>query len=158
MYEQLKDAFNERNIVRQPLLVPVTVHVSESEARLAEETGDVFARLGLAVDRAGPASVIVREVPALLKHSDAEALVRDILSDLQESGISNRIEDSCHEFLATMACHHAVRANRPLSIPEMNALLRAMESTEKSAQCNHGRPTWTTVSLSDLDRLFLRGQ
>jgi DNA mismatch repair protein MutL len=158
MYEQLKDAFNERNIVRQPLLVPVTVHVSESEARLAEEAGDVFARLGLAVDRAGPASVIVREVPALLKQSDAEALVRDILSDLQESGISNRIEDSCHEFLATMACHHAVRANRPLSIPEMNALLRAMESTEKSAQCNHGRPTWTTVSLSDLDRLFLRGQ
>ena len=158
MYEQLKDAFSERSIVRQPLLVPVTVHVSESEARLAEEAGDVFARLGLGVDRVGPSSVIVREIPALLKQSDAEALVRDILSDLQESGISNRIEDSCDEFLATMACHHAVRANRSLSIPEMNSLLRAMESTDRSDQCNHGRPTWTTVSLSDLDRLFLRGQ
>ena len=158
MYEKLKDAFSERNIVRQPLLVPVTVPVSESEARLAEEAGDVFARLGLGVNRVGPASVVVREIPALLKQSDAEALVRDILSDLQESGISNRIEDSCDEFLATMACHHAVRANRSLSIPEMNALLRAMESTDRSDQCNHGRPTWTTVSLSDLDRLFLRGQ
>jgi DNA mismatch repair protein MutL len=158
LYEQLKDAFNEKNIVRQPLLVPVSVTVSESEAALAEGAEEVFARLGLTVDRSGPTSVIVREVPALLRQSDVAALVRDILSDLQESGISNRIEDSCHEFLATMACHHSVRANRTLSIAEMNALLRCMESTEKSDQCNHGRPTWTTVSLADLDRLFLRGQ
>ena len=158
LYEQLKDAFDEMNIVRQPLLVPVPVTVSESEAALAESAGEVFARLGLAVDRSGPASVIVREVPALLKQSDVAALVRDILSDLQEWGISNRIEDRCHEFLATMACHHSVRANRVLSIAEMNALLRSMESTEKSDQCNHGRPTWTMLSLADLDRLFLRGQ
>jgi DNA mismatch repair protein MutL len=158
LYEQLKNAYEAGNIVRQPLLVPLAVAVSESEAALAEEAADLFARVGLTVDRAGPTSVMVREVPALLKQSDLEALVRDILSDLQESGVSNRIEDSCHEFLATMACHHSVRANRALSIAEMNALLRAMESTEKSDQCNHGRPTWTTVSLMDLDRLFLRGQ
>jgi DNA mismatch repair protein MutL len=158
LYEQLKDAFDQRNIVRQPLLVPVSVTVSESEAALAEGAEEVFARLGLAVDRSGPTSVIVREVPALLKQSDIAALVRDILSDLQESGISNRIEDRCHEFLATMACHHSIRANRALSIAEMNALLRSMESTEKSDQCNHGRPTWTTLSLADFDRLFLRGQ
>jgi DNA mismatch repair protein MutL len=123
-----------------------------------EQAAEVFSRLGLSVDRTGPGSVVVREVPALLKQADAEALVRDILSDLQESGITNRIEDRCHQFLATMACHHAVRAHRTLSIAEMNALLRAMETTEKSDQCNHGRPTWTTVSLADLDRLFLRGQ
>jgi DNA mismatch repair protein MutL len=158
LYEQLKDAFDQKNIVRQPLLVPVSVTVSESEAALVEGAEEVFARLGLAVDRSGPTSVIVREVPALLKQSDVAALVRDILSDLQESGTSNRIEESCHGFLATMACHHSVRANRALSIAEMNALLRSMESTEKSDQCNHGRPTWTTVSLADLDRLFLRGQ
>jgi DNA mismatch repair protein MutL len=158
LYEQLKDSFDQRNIVRQPLLVPVSVTVSESEAALAEGAEEVFLRVGLAVDRSGPTSVIVREVPALLKQSDVDALVRDILSDLQESGISNRIEDRCHEFLATMACHHSIRANRALSIAEMNALLRSMESTEKSDQCNHGRPTWATLSLADLDRLFLRGQ
>ncbi|MEX2123184.1 MAG: DNA mismatch repair endonuclease MutL [Woeseia sp.] len=158
VYEQLKNAFDKNNIVRQPLLVPVPIAVTESEAACAEEAGDIFTKLGLAVDRAGPTTVVVREIPALLKQSDAEALVRDILSDLQESGMSNRVEDSCHEFLATMACHHSVRANRMLTVPEMNALLREMERTEKSDQCNHGRPTWTTVSLTDLDRLFLRGQ
>ena len=147
---------NEEAIGREADAVPVAV--SEREAELAEQAGDVFERLGLKLDRVGPASVVVREIPALLKQSDVETLVRDILSDLEESGISNRIEDKSHELLATMACHHAVRANRTLSVAEMNALLRAMESTEKSDQCNHGRPTWTTVSLADLDRLFLRGQ
>src|SRR5690606_24008718 len=125
VYEQLKNAFDEKHIVRQPLLVPVTVAVSEREAELAEQAGDVFERLGLKLDRVGPASVVVREIPALLKQSDVETLVRDILSDLEESGISNRIEDKSHELLATMACHHAVRANRTLSVAEMNALLRA---------------------------------
>jgi DNA mismatch repair protein MutL len=94
----------------------------------------------------------------LLKHADAETLVRDILADLQQSDVSSRLEDTCHGLLATMACHHSVRANRILSIAEMNSLLREMEATDKSDQCNHGRPTWTTVSLQDLDRLFLRGQ
>jgi DNA mismatch repair protein MutL len=158
VYEQLKEAFAANKIVRQPLLVPTPIVVSEGEAEMADEAGRVLAKLGLVVDRTGPATVVVREIPALLKQSDAEALVRDVLSDLQESGMSHRIEERCHELLATMACHHSVRANRSLTVAEMNALLREMESTEKSDQCNHGRPTWTTVSLAELDRLFLRGQ
>lgn len=158
VYEQLKAAFETRSIVRQPLLVPISVVVSEQEASIAEEAGPLFERVGLAIARSGPASVVIREIPALLKHSDVEALVRDVLSDVLESGISNRVEDTCDGFLATMACHHSVRANRTLNIAEMNALLREMESTEKSDQCNHGRPTWTAVSLAELDRMFLRGQ
>ncbi|HEX2138226.1 MAG TPA: DNA mismatch repair endonuclease MutL [Woeseiaceae bacterium] len=158
VYEKLKAAFDAGNVVRQPFLVPAAVSVSEQEAALAEAAGPVFERVGLVVNRGGPSSVVIRELPALLRQADAEALVRDVLSDLQQSDSSSRVEDTCHELLATMACHSAVRANRRLSIAEMNALLREMESTEKSDQCNHGRPTWTAVSLQDLDRLFLRGQ
>ncbi len=158
VYEQLKAAFEAGKMVRQPFLVPAAISVSEREAALAEAAAPVFERVGLVVSRGGPASVVIREVPALLKAADAEALVRDLLSDLEQSEQSSRIEDSCHELLATMACHNAVRANRRLSLAEMNALLREMEATDKSDQCNHGRPTWTAVSLQDLDRLFLRGQ
>ncbi|MCH8336404.1 MAG: DNA mismatch repair endonuclease MutL [Proteobacteria bacterium] len=158
VYEKLKASFSEKSIVSQPLLVPATIAVSESEADLAEEAGEIFSRLGLLVDRGGPTSLLIRQIPALLKQADAEALIRDVLSDLQESGSSNRIEDTCHEILATMACHHSIRANRTLTHPEMNALLREMESTERADQCNHGRPTWTTISIADLDRQFLRGQ
>jgi DNA mismatch repair protein MutL len=158
VYEKLKTSFDAKTIVSQPLLVPATIAVSESEADRAEEAGEVFSRLGLLIDRGGPTSLLIRQIPALLKQADAEALIRDVLSDLQESGSSNRIEDTCHDILATMACHHSVRANRKLTHPEMNALLREMESTERADQCNHGRPTWTTISIADLDRLFLRGQ
>jgi len=157
-YEKLKKGFDDRNLVRQPLLVPETICVAESEANLIEESGEVLAGLGLVVHRAGPTSVTVREVPSLLKNSDIESLLRDVLSDLSEAGQSNRIEDAGDDYLATMACHHSVRANRLLSLDEMNALLRQMEETERADQCNHGRPTWTTVTMSELDRLFLRGR
>jgi DNA mismatch repair protein MutL len=158
VYEKLKKSFDKKSIVSQPLLVPVSIAVSESEANRAEEAAEIFAQLGLLIDRSGPTSLLIRQLPALLKQADAEALIRDVLSDLQESGSSNRIEDSCHEILATMACHHSIRANRALTQAEMSALLREMESTERADQCNHGRPTWTTISIADLDRLFLRGQ
>ena len=158
LYEKLKTAFDSREMVRQPLLVPVTLAVSDSEANLVEQGEGHFKKLGLVVERSGPSSIVIRELPALLNQSDAEALVRDVLADLQSSGLSSRVEDSLHDFLATMACHHSVRANRILTHPEMNALLREMESTDRADQCNHGRPTWTAVSLADLDRLFLRGQ
>ncbi|HZD52776.1 MAG TPA: DNA mismatch repair endonuclease MutL [Woeseiaceae bacterium] len=158
VFEKLKRAFREGAIVRQPFLVPVSVAVSASEAALAEEAAATLERVGLSISRAGPTTVVVREIPALLKQADAETLVKDVLSDLQEAKRSSRVQDRCDELLATMACHHAVRARRELTLGEMNALLREMESTEKSDQCNHGRPTWTTLSLKDLDRLFLRGR
>jgi len=157
-YEKLKKCYDDRDLVRQPLLVPETVSVAESEADLVEQSGESLEQLGLVVDRAGPTTLTVREVPALLRDADVESLLRDVLSDLSESGQSNRVDDASDDFLATMACHHSVRANRLLTIDEMNALLREMEATERADQCNHGRPTWTTITMSELDRLFLRGR
>jgi DNA mismatch repair protein MutL len=157
-YERLKRAFADRNVVRQPLLVPRTVDVSRAEADLAEQHADEFREVGLVLDRHGPESVVIREIPTLLAASAAEELVRDVLADLAEHGTSSRIAGHVDELLATMACHHSVRANRSMTVPEMNALLRAMETTERADQCNHGRPTWTALGLRELDRLFLRGQ
>jgi DNA mismatch repair protein MutL len=158
LYEKLKQDFVARHVVRQPLLVPEALSVSEREAGLAEEHADTLVRLGLVIDRSGPESLVIREIPALLRQAQAEQLVRDVLADLADTGASARVEASCDEILATMACHHSVRANRSLSVEEMNALLREMEQTERSDQCNHGRPTWTTIRIADLDKLFLRGQ
>ena len=158
MYEKLKLGFDDKAVVRQPLLVPETVSVAQSEADLVEQSADVFAKLGLVVDRSGPTSLVIREVPALLRNADAESLLRDVLADIAQAGQSNRVEDMCDDFLATMACHHSVRANRKLTIEEMDALLREMETTERADQCNHGRPTWTAITLAELDKLFLRGQ
>ena len=157
VYEKLKRAFANNSLIRQPLLVPVSLSVSEHEADRLESMGDSLESIGL-VDRAGPTTLLVRELPGLLRDADAEGLLRDILSDLLESGQSHRVEDTCHELLATMACHNSVRANRRLSLDEMNALLREMEVTEHADQCNHGRPTWMAITMADLDRLFLRGQ
>ncbi|MCG8393419.1 MAG: DNA mismatch repair endonuclease MutL [Pseudomonadales bacterium] len=157
-YERLKQSWSTDKVRSQPLLVPVSLAVSSREADFAEQQPEVFTRLGFQVDRAGPETLVVREVPALLRNSDSEAMVRDVLSDLLAQGSSERIEQKLDELLSTMACHGSVRANRRLTIPEMNALLRDMEATERSGQCNHGRPTWTQMSLKELDRLFMRGQ
>ncbi len=158
VYEKLKRGFADRSLVRQPLLVPVSVSVSEGEANLVEDATDTLGQIGLVVDRAGPTTLTIREVPTLLRDADAEAMLRDVLSDLVEAGRSSRVDDACDEYLATLACHTSVRANRRLSESEMNALLREMESTERADQCNHGRPTWTSITMSELDRLFLRGR
>ena len=158
VYEKLKKAMIKHEIVRQPLLVPITITVSEREAALTEQHTDLFATVGLIVSRSGPSSVVVREIPALLNQADVDNLVRDVLSDLAETGRSEQVEGTRNEILATMACHHSIRANRRLSHEEMNALLREMEQTERADQCNHGRPTWTTISMADLDRRFLRGR
>lgn len=157
-YERLKCAWAAQSVATQPLLVPVGVTVSEREADAAEENAALFVRLGFVVERAGPETLLVREVPALLAAADIPALLRDVLADLREHGSSARLEQTRDELLATMACHGSVRANRLLTTPEMNALLRDMEATERSGQCNHGRPTWTQLALADIDRLFLRGR
>ncbi len=158
LYEKLKRGFVDRSVVRQPLLVPTTLAVTASEARLVEECGELLTQLGIVVDRSGPTAVVIRELPALLGNADAESLLRDVLADVVQAGGSDRVENACDDFLATMACHHSVRANRQLTLDEMNALLREMETTERADQCNHGRPTWTAITMADLDRLFLRGR
>ena len=142
----------------QPLLVPQTVAVAEREADVAEREAAVLAELGFDVSRAGPQSLLLRGVPALLAQGDTEALLRDVLADLREHGHSRRVRSARDELLSTMACHGSVRANRRLTVPEMNALLRQMEETERSGQCNHGRPTWTRFSLAEIDRWFMRGR
>ena len=157
-YEKLKAAHDGEGLRMQPLLVPATLAVSEREAEIAEREGDTLAALGFEVDRAGPQSLLLRSVPALLAHGDVEALLRDVLADLREHGQTRRVAATRDELLSTMACHGAVRANRRLTIPEMNALLREMEATERSGQCNHGRPTWARFTLAEIDRWFLRGR
>nr|WP_238400993.1 DNA mismatch repair endonuclease MutL [Alloalcanivorax marinus] len=157
-YERLKRDWAEAKVRSQPLLVPVSMAVSSREADFAEQQPEVFERLGFLVERAGPETLVVREVPALLRNADSETLVRDVLSDLLAQGSSERIEQQLDALLSSMACHGSVRANRRLTVPEMNALLRDMEATERSGQCNHGRPTWTQMSVKELDRLFMRGQ
>jgi DNA mismatch repair protein MutL len=157
-YEKLKAAHDGAGLRMQPLLVPVTVAVSEREADTAEREATTLAELGFEATRSGPQAVLLRGVPALLAHGDVEALLRDVLADLREHGDSRRIAAARDELLSTMACHGAVRAHRRLTVPEMNALLREMEATERSGQCNHGRPTWTRFTLGEIDRWFLRGR
>ena len=157
-YERLKTRYEAGEINRQRLLVPQDVSLSEAEADLAEEHREELGQLGLVADRSGPERIVVREVPALLARSDAAALLRDVLSDIGSLGGSDRVEVETNEILSTMACHGSVRANRRLTLPEMNALLRDMERTERSGHCNHGRPTWIQLDMATLDRLFLRGR
>jgi DNA mismatch repair protein MutL len=156
-YERLKASMHAERLPAQPLLVPIAVNVAIADADAAEAHAELFARLGLDLDRAAPAQLFVRSTPALLPNLDAATLVKDMIADLREQGR----DATSHAFdraLGTMACHQAVRANRRLTLPEMDALLREMERTVRSDQCVHGRPTWSFVSMDDLDRLFLRGR
>ena len=157
-YERLKNAHDGIGLQSQPLLVPITLAVGEREADTAESESETLAALGFEVTRAGPGALHVRSIPALLAHAEPEGLLRDVLTDLREHGQSRRVASARDELLSTMACHGAVRANRRLTVPEMNALLRDMEITERSGQCNHGRPTWARFSLAEIDRWFLRGR
>lgn len=157
-YEHMKQAVANEGIKAQPLLVPVSIAVSQAEADCAEQEAQALFDLGLTVERVANESILVRQVPVILSSANIEQLVRDVLADVREHGSSERVSNYQDELLSTMACHGSVRANRQLTIPEMNALLRDMERTERSGQCNHGRPTWVLQSIEQLDKLFLRGQ
>jgi DNA mismatch repair protein MutL len=157
-YEQMKQQMDRMGVTRQPLLVPVSVSLSTREVAALEAHRDDLSMRGLVFEIASEESIIIRSVPALIQRDQAEQLVRDVAADLVEFGQSNRLQEERDELLATMACHGSVRANRRLSLQEMNHLLRLMEETERSSQCNHGRPTWFQISLAELDSLFSRGR
>jgi DNA mismatch repair protein MutL len=157
-YERMKAAFDAQALRAQPLLVPESLAVSEREADLAEQHAGLLASLGLEVRRSGPQSLSLRSVPALLADLDPKPLLLDALAELREHGSTRKVEEAVHGLMGGWACRTSVRANRRLGVPEMNALLRDMEATERAAQCNHGRPTYVQLTLSELDRLFLRGR
>jgi DNA mismatch repair protein MutL len=157
-YERLKEAQDGAGIRSQPLLVPLSLAVAEREADVAEQFSEQLLALGFELRRAGPQALSVRAIPVLLADLDPRALVLDVLNDLREHGDSRVLEQARNELLSTLACHTSVRANRRLGLAEMNGLLRDMEATERSGQCNHGRPTWVQLSKSELDKLFLRGR
>ena len=158
VYEKLKTALDEKTLQTQTLLIPVTMKVSEVEAGTALENRETLQELGFDISALTPETIAVRTVPTLLREADTANALRNILRDMHEYGTSSIAKEKRNELLATVACHNAVRANRSLTITEMNALLRQMEQTERADQCNHGRPTWTQLGLSELDALFLRGQ
>jgi len=157
-YEKLKNSQKEVGIRSQLLLVPLSLSLTEHEAKCVEEQGGYFSALGFELQRSGPRSAIIKRFPNLLEGADIPALVKDVIGDILAQGNSQRIQEKQNEILATMACHASIRAHRQLTLPEMNALLREMEMTERSGQCNHGRPTWRQLSMEELDRLFLRGR
>ncbi len=158
VYERMKNQLAVQGVDTQPLLVPVSLAASRQEVATAESEQEAIAALGLELDVAGPETLLVRRLPALLAGADPEGLIREVLEELANFGQSYQVEARLHALLSTMACHGSVRANRKLTLDEMNALLRDMERTERSDQCNHGRPTWTQMSMKALDKLFLRGQ
>jgi len=158
IYERLKSAMDAGGGAGQRLLVPAVVETNAVDASLAAEHAQELAAAGLVVDRIGPTTLAIREVPVVLAGQDVAAVLRDALADLGQHGATHRIAERQNELLANIACRSAVRAHRQLTVPEMNALLRDMERTERSGQCSHGRPTWTRVTLAELDRMFLRGR
>lgn len=157
-YERLKMTYDAQGIQSQPLLVPETIHVSTEQADIAEQHEADIQKLGFQLQRLGPESLVIRQMPVLLKNANIEHLVVKVLEDYRTAGSSRHMTEFRNEILSSMACHGSVRANRQLTIAEMNGLLRDMEQTERSGQCNHGRPTWTQLSMNELDKLFLRGR
>jgi len=153
-----KNALDAREIPMQPLLVPVALIASPVEVATAEENGAMLRQIGFDVAPGSPTSLTIRAVPAMLADADARTLAADVLREVQEYGASRVLTERRNELLGTMACHAAVRANRRLSVLEMNALLRDMEATERSGLCNHGRPTWRQITVAELDKLFMRGE
>ena len=158
LYEKMKDMLDARAIPMQPLLVPVTFPAEPLDVATVEEHEDVLRTIGFDIAAASPKSLIVRALPAPLADADARALAGGVLREIREYGASRVLTERRNELLAAMACHTAVRANRKLTVPEMNALLREMEATERSGQCNHGRPTWHQITVAELDKLFMRGR
>ncbi len=162
MYEQLKNALDNKAVPMQPLLIPVSFNADRLEVATVNEelatSADNLWQLGFDIAVLSPNTLAVRAVPTMLQNADAVQLARDVLKDLREYGASRALTERRNELLGTMACHAAVRANRILTVTEMNALLRDMEATERSGMCNHGRPTWFQVSMSDLDKMFMRGK
>ncbi len=158
VYERLKTSLDTEQLATQPLLIPVSFHASALEAATVEAEQDALNTLGFDIAPLSPNTLAVRAMPAMLRQSEAEAAARDVLDELREFGASRVLTERRNELLATLACHGAVRANRILSVTEMNALLREMEQTERSGQCNHGRPTWFQITLAELDAMFMRGK
>jgi len=158
VYEQLKDALDRADLPSQPLLVPIPMTATAEEVEQAEGARDALSNLGFDTGASGPRELVIRAVPTMLADLDAPSLLRSVLSDMREFGASRVLVERRNELLSTIACHAAVRANRSLTIPEMNALLRRMEETERAGSCNHGRPTWVQFPMADLDRLFMRGR
>jgi DNA mismatch repair protein MutL len=158
VYEGLKDALEAAALPSQPLLVPIPMTATAEEVEQADKGRPELESLGFDVAASGPRELVIRSVPALLADLDAQGLLRSVLGEMREFGASRVLLERRNELLSTMACHGAVRANRSLTIPEMNALLRRMEQTERAGSCNHGRPTWVQFALADLDRLFMRGR
>jgi DNA mismatch repair protein MutL len=158
VYERLKTELDASELPSQPLLVPIPVTATDEELEQAESGRDALASLGFDVAASGPRQLLIRAVPAMLADLDSPGLLRSVLREMAEFGASRVLIERRNELLSTMACHAAVRANRSLTLPEMNALLRQMEETERSGSCNHGRPTWVQFAMADLDRLFMRGR
>ena len=158
LYEEMKTALQAGHLIAQPLLIPITVQVTEQEADHTEEHISLFNSLGLVVERMGPETLIVKQVPEVLKKADVAQIIHDIIADLSSLGESKRLEETINHIMGNMACKSAIKANHRLTLPEMNAILRSMEVVPRSGQCNHGRPTWIQLTLEELDKFFLRGR